>query len=101
VALARAAYRQADIYLLDDPLSAVDSHVGKHIFERLLGSHGLLKDKTRVLVTHAVTFLPHMDQIVVIKDGSISESGSYEELIEKKVQETLAQFPTKPLNFFV
>ena len=45
VSLARAVYFDADIYLLDDPLSAVDSHVGKHIFEKLIGSEGLLKNK--------------------------------------------------------
>ena len=60
VALARAVYSAADLYLLDDPLSAVDSHVGKHIFDRVVGPHGCLKDKTRVLVTHAITFLPQV-----------------------------------------
>ena len=45
VSLARAVYQDADVYLLDDPLSAVDSHVGKHIFEEVIGSNGLLKDK--------------------------------------------------------
>lgn len=45
VSLARAAYSQADVYLLDDPLSAVDAHVGKHLFERVVGPRGLLKDK--------------------------------------------------------
>ena len=45
VSLARAVYADTDIYLLDDPLSAVDAHVGKHIFEQVLGPEGLLKDK--------------------------------------------------------
>ena len=45
VSLARAVYFNADIYLLDDPLSAVDSHVGKHIFENVLGPRGMLKNK--------------------------------------------------------
>ena len=45
VALARAVYNDADIYLLDDPLSAVDSHVGKHIFENVCSNSGILKDK--------------------------------------------------------
>lgn len=45
VSLARAVYFDADIYLLDDPLSAVDSHVGKHIFQNVIGKKGLLKDK--------------------------------------------------------
>ena len=45
VSLARAVYQDSDIYLLDDPLSAVDSHVGKHIFDKVLGPQGMLKDK--------------------------------------------------------
>ena len=45
MSLARAVYQDADIYLLDDPLSAVDSHVGKHIFEEVIGPNGLLRNK--------------------------------------------------------
>ena len=52
VSVARAVYNNADIYLLDDPLSAVDSHVGKHMFDQVIGPQGLLKNKTRVLVTN-------------------------------------------------
>ena len=48
VSLARAVYFDADIYLLDDPLSAVDSHVGKHIFQQVIGNKGLLKDKVQL-----------------------------------------------------
>ncbi|XP_076457656.1 multidrug resistance-associated protein 1-like [Babylonia areolata] len=81
VSLARAVYSDADIYLLDDPLSAVDSHVGKHIFNEVIGSKGLLRNKTRVLVTHGVHWLPMVDQILVMSDGTITEAGSYEELL--------------------
>ncbi|KAL6466397.1 hypothetical protein MHYP_G00242010 [Metynnis hypsauchen] len=84
VSLARAAYSSADVYLLDDPLSAVDSHVGKHLFERLIGSQGLLKDKTRILVTHGISFLPCVDEIVVLVDGVVSEVGSYSSLRASK-----------------
>ena len=84
VALARAVYADADLYLLDDPLSAVDSHVGKHIFDRVVGPEGCLGGKTRLLVTHAVTFLPQVDQIVVLKDGAVSEVGTYKELLAQK-----------------
>uniref|UniRef100_A0A8C2XL45 Canalicular multispecific organic anion transporter 1 n=1 Tax=Cyclopterus lumpus TaxID=8103 RepID=A0A8C2XL45_CYCLU len=80
VSLARAAYSQADIYLLDDPLSAVDSHVGKHLFDEVIGPNGLLKDKTRILVTHGVSFLPYVDEIIVLVDGVVSEVGSYNSL---------------------
>uniref|UniRef100_A0AAR2KFH3 ATP-binding cassette, sub-family C (CFTR/MRP), member 2 n=1 Tax=Pygocentrus nattereri TaxID=42514 RepID=A0AAR2KFH3_PYGNA len=84
VSLARAAYSSADVYLLDDPLSAVDSHVGKHLFERLIGPQGLLKDKTRILVTHGISFLPYVDEIVVLVDGVVSEVGSYSSLRASK-----------------
>ncbi|XP_029926660.1 ATP-binding cassette sub-family C member 2 [Myripristis murdjan] len=80
VSLARAAYSQSDIYLLDDPLSAVDSHVGKHLFSEVIGPNGLLKDKTRILVTHGVSFLPYVDEIVVLVDGVVSEIGTYQSL---------------------
>ncbi|XP_014750778.1 PREDICTED: multidrug resistance-associated protein 1-like isoform X2 [Sturnus vulgaris] len=83
VNLARAVYQKASIYLLDDPLSAVDAHVGQHIFEHVLGPSGLLKDKTRVLVTHTINILPQVDNIVFLVDGMISETGSYQELLQK------------------
>ncbi|XP_069836112.1 ATP-binding cassette sub-family C member 2-like [Dendropsophus ebraccatus] len=81
VSLARAVYHDTDIYILDDPLSAVDAHVGKHIFEKVVGPNGLLKDKTRVLVTHGVSFLKHTDEIVVLVNGSVTETGSYKTLL--------------------
>ncbi|XP_061188834.1 multidrug resistance-associated protein 1-like [Saccostrea echinata] len=81
VSLARAVYSDADIYLLDDPLSAVDSHVGRHIFEEVIGSSGLLKNKTCILVTHGIQWLPKVDEIIVLVDGKISETGSYDELL--------------------
>lgn len=84
VSLARAVYNEADIYFLDDPLSAVDSHVGKHIFEEVLGPKGILAKKTRVLVTHSITYLPEVDNIFVLKGGEISETGTYKELLERK-----------------
>ncbi|XP_054698314.1 multidrug resistance-associated protein 1 isoform X7 [Grus americana] len=83
VSLARAVYCNADIYLFDDPLSAVDAHVGKHIFEKVIGPKGILKNKTRVLVTHAINYLPQMDTILVMSDGKISEMGSYQELLQQ------------------
>ncbi|XP_035914954.1 multidrug resistance-associated protein 1 isoform X7 [Anopheles stephensi] len=84
VSLARAVYNDADVYFLDDPLSAVDSHVGKHIFEQVIGPTGLLAKKTRVLVTHGITYLPNTDKIYVLREGEISESGTYQELMDKK-----------------
>ncbi|XP_050294891.1 ATP-binding cassette subfamily C member 4-like [Anthonomus grandis grandis] len=78
VALARAVYREADIYLLDDPLSAVDAHVAKHLFEGCIRGH--LSGKTRILVTHQVQFLKGADLIVVMNNGKIEQMGSYEKL---------------------
>lgn len=84
VSLARAAYQDADVYLLDDPLSAVDAHVDQHLWENLIGPNGLLKNKTRVLVTHGIHHLEHVDQIVVVKDGRITENGHYDDLMDAK-----------------
>ncbi|KAE8579699.1 hypothetical protein XENTR_v10024156 [Xenopus tropicalis] len=81
VSLARAVYCNTDIYLLDDPLSAVDAHVGKHIFDKVIGPKGMLKNKTRILVTHGVSYLPQMDSIIVMVDGKITEVGSYQDLL--------------------
>uniref|UniRef100_A0A672NUW7 ABC-type glutathione-S-conjugate transporter n=1 Tax=Sinocyclocheilus grahami TaxID=75366 RepID=A0A672NUW7_SINGR len=83
VSLARAVCRKADVYLLDDPLSAVDAHVGQHIFNKVIGPKGILRDKTRVLVTHGMSFLPQADLILVLVDGEISERGSYQELLNR------------------
>jgi len=66
VNLARCLYVDADIYLLDDPLSAVDTHVGRHLFDKAI--NGFLKDKTRILVTHQLQYLKEVDQILVLKD---------------------------------
>ncbi|XP_077406386.1 ATP-binding cassette sub-family C member 3 isoform X2 [Vanacampus margaritifer] len=83
VSLARALYNDADVYLLDDPLSAVDAHVSKHIFDNLIGPEGALKGKTRILVTHGISYLPQVDNIVVMVDGRMSEMGSYQELLKQ------------------
>lgn len=82
VSLARALYREADIYLLDDPLSAVDSHVGKHLFEQCLSKHGFLgkQKSTRILVTHQVHFLKSADWVVVMREGKIERQGRAEDL---------------------
>ncbi|KAK3841611.1 MAG: hypothetical protein J3R72DRAFT_475529 [Linnemannia gamsii] len=84
VSLARAAYDEADIYLLDDPLSAVDAHVDHHLWENLIGPSGMLRRKVRVLVTHGTHHLREMDQILVVKGGSIQERGDYSQLMASK-----------------
>ncbi|KAK9957353.1 hypothetical protein ABG768_011605 [Culter alburnus] len=84
VSVARAVYCSCAVYLLDDPLSAVDAHVGKHIFEKVIGPQGLLQGRTRVLVTHGLSFLPQADLILVMVDGEITEMGSYTELLDRQ-----------------
>eukprot|EP01101_Sappina_pedata_P002041 TRINITY_DN1228_c0_g1_i4.p1 TRINITY_DN1228_c0_g1~~TRINITY_DN1228_c0_g1_i4.p1 ORF type:complete len:928 (+),score=257.64 TRINITY_DN1228_c0_g1_i4:1147-3930(+) len=81
--LARACYSGSDVFLLDDPLSAVDVHVGKHIFEECILSH-LIKTlgKTVVLVTHQLHFLPKMDYIIFLELGRVRQQGTYAELCE-------------------
>jgi ABC-type multidrug transport system ATPase subunit len=84
VSLARAVYARADIYLLDDVLSAVDSHVGKHIAEEVLGPRGLLSTKTRILATNSIPVLRQASFITMLKDGEIVEKGTYKELVAMK-----------------
>jgi ABC-type multidrug transport system fused ATPase/permease subunit len=77
IALARAVYARPELYLLDDPLSAVDPHVGKAVLEDCI--LGALRHKTRILVTHHTHVLPHADRVVVMADGRISFDGTYSE----------------------
>ncbi|XP_071837972.1 ATP-binding cassette sub-family C member 4-like [Apostichopus japonicus] len=83
VSLARAVYDDADIYLLDDPLSAVDTAVGRHLFDRCISGH--LKEKAVILVTHQLQYLNAVDQIIVLKEGRMVDNGTYEELQTKGI----------------
>ncbi|KAJ0181178.1 hypothetical protein K1T71_003263 [Dendrolimus kikuchii] len=78
--LARAIYREADIYLLDDPLSAVDANVGRQLFERCI--KGYLREKTCILVTHQIHYLKTANTIIVMNEGIIENMGTYDELIK-------------------
>lgn len=76
--LARAVYARADIYLLDDPLSAVDQHVGRHLIDNVLGQNGLLAGKTRILATNSIPVLREANYIHLLTKGEIIEHGTYD-----------------------
>lgn len=78
MSLARAVYRDADIVLMDDPISALDAHVRKQVFLQVF--QGLLKDKTRILATHAIDFVHLADRVVIMKKGKVYAQGTFEEL---------------------
>ncbi|EDV31158.2 uncharacterized protein Dana_GF14687 [Drosophila ananassae] len=80
ISLARAVYRETSIYLLDDPLSAVDTHVARHLFEQCM--RGYLRERIVILATHQLQFLQHADQIVIMDKGQVSAVGTYESLRE-------------------
>lgn len=82
VNLARAVYYDADIYLFDDPLSAVDPKVGRHLFDRCI--NGVLKDKVRILATHQLDYLRAANTIVLINGGKMVDAGSYDELVRRR-----------------
>lgn len=79
VNLARAIYKKSDIYLLDDPLSAVDAHVGKHIFEKCIKDY--LKDKICVLVTHQLQYLKNVQHVILMNSGKIEAQGPFTTLV--------------------
>lgn len=81
ISLARSLYQSCDVYLFDDPLSAVDAIVGRHIFDKVLGPQGMLKDATRILSTHSITYLKEADLAVVMKDGAITHMGEFDDLL--------------------
>eukprot|EP00898_Chlorokybus_atmophyticus_P007059 jgi/Chlat1/7354/Chrsp59S06974 len=84
VSVARALYSNAQVILLDDPLSAVDAHVGKHIFDEVIIKRMRKAGKTIILATNQVQFLHAVDHVVVLSDGSVAEQGKYQELIARK-----------------
>jgi ATP-binding cassette subfamily C (CFTR/MRP) protein 1 len=85
VALARSMYSpETKLILLDDPLSAVDAHVGEHLFHEAI-TGDVCKGATRVLVTHHVHFLPRCDTVIVLEKGMIKHAGRYEDLVARGV----------------
>ncbi|CAH1098768.1 unnamed protein product [Psylliodes chrysocephalus] len=84
VNLARTIYSEADIYLLDDPLSAVDTKVAKHLFDVCIKDY--LSGKTRILVTHQLQFIKGADLIVIINNGKIEKACSFSEMTDKDLK---------------
>ncbi|MBW0469278.1 hypothetical protein O181_008993 [Austropuccinia psidii MF-1] len=88
--IARVLYSDPDIILFDDPLSAVDAHVGNHLFEHAIRANRTASGdskatmQTKILVTHALHFLPKVDEIICMEGGKIQERGTFDELIEAK-----------------
>ena len=91
VGLARAVYSDADIYLLDDPLSAVDAKVGRRLFESCILGH--LSGRIRLLVTHQLQYLKDVDRVVVMENGSIIHHGEYAEILEQGAFQGVAGLP--------
>ncbi|KAH9075967.1 hypothetical protein Ae201684P_012457 [Aphanomyces euteiches] len=99
VAIARAVYQDADIYLLDDPLAAVDAHVGSDIFKQCIKT--ALAGKLIILVTNGLNFLKDCDSVVVLERGHVVESGTFQGLVQKpggvlaKMMESVQEAPQK------
>ncbi|KXJ70399.1 probable multidrug resistance-associated protein lethal(2)03659 [Aedes albopictus] len=91
VNLARAIYKKSDIYLLDDPLSAVDTHVGKQIFEMCI--KGFLADKAVTLVTHQLQYLNDVQHVILMNGGQIEAQGPYREIKKTMIDSILAMTP--------
>ncbi|KAJ6885754.1 ABC transporter C family member 12-like isoform X4 [Populus alba x Populus x berolinensis] len=80
ISMARAFYSNSDIYIFDDPLSALDAHVARQVFNSCIKEG--LQGKTRVLVTNQLHFLPQVEKIILLSEGMIKEEGTFEELFK-------------------
>ncbi|XP_059668430.1 ABC transporter C family member 2-like [Cornus florida] len=78
ISMARAVYSNSDVYIFDDPLSALDAHVGRQVFEKCIKEE--LRGKTRVLVTNQLHFLSQVDRIILVHEGMVKEEGTFEDL---------------------
>ncbi|KAG9504746.1 hypothetical protein J7337_004722 [Fusarium musae] len=85
VSLARALYLETDLVILDDVFSGLDADTELHVFQRVFGPGGLLRERrtTVVLCTHSVRFLPFSDHVIALGDNTIKEQGSFKELVEQ------------------
>ena len=104
VALARAIYLDADIYLLDDPLSAVDAKVGRFIFDQCI--RGIMKEKCIILVSHQLQYIKNCDKVALIEKGRLLGCGMFEEVMHTESSDfaaTMRDFANEPfkINEFV
>ncbi|KAL4508323.1 hypothetical protein ABPG72_003627 [Tetrahymena utriculariae] len=81
ISVARAVYSNRDIYVVDDCLSALDSHVGRLIFKKVF--HKFLKQKTIIFITHHTHYMKYFDTITILKEGKVADFGSYQQLVAK------------------
>ena len=93
VSLARAVYSDADIFLLDDTISALDAHVGKNVMKNCFVKH--LKGKTRMLVTHALHYLKYCDEVIYLDNGKIRWKGDFSNLQKQEFYKNLMEVPEK------
>ncbi|KAI9095088.1 P-loop containing nucleoside triphosphate hydrolase protein [Phlyctochytrium arcticum] len=99
LALARAVYFNADIYILDDPLSAVDTNVGRHLFEQCI--QGLLKPKAVILISHQLQYVRNCDRLVLVENGRISADGPYDQILhvsKTNFATTLREAASRPVD---
>lgn len=82
ISLARAIYKRASIYIFDNPISTVEPYIMTRVFDNAIGPMGLIENSTRILVTHHTHFLKEADVVVIVKNGTIANSGSYTELLQ-------------------
>ena len=81
ISIARAIYSDSEIYIFDDPLSALDAYVGMNLFKGVFNEY--LKEKTFIITTHALQYLNHFDRIIYMKDGKIEWTGTYNEIVNQ------------------
>lgn len=86
ISLARAAYSQASVYLLDDPLSAVDAHVAAHLVSKCLGPQGYLSKQSRILVSHQTQFASEADLVLIMRNGEIVAAGPAADFSKEELQ---------------
>lgn len=101
LSLARAVYARADVYLLDDPLSAVDEHVGRHLIDHVLGPNGILKSKCKVLATNNIGVLSLANNLLMVSDGRLIERGTYSEIMTQensKLYQLIKEFGRKQVE---